>query len=83
MKLTRISYFGLQGVPKLCRAELVGACEDFSNIVTSFQHFSVYKGTLSDGVEIAVCSTNVTSSKDWSKIAETQFRKKVFHILKC
>ncbi|XP_078168135.1 inactive receptor-like serine/threonine-protein kinase At2g40270 [Carex rostrata] len=65
------------GVPKLCRAELVGACEDFSNIVTSFQHFSVYKGTLSDGVEIAVCSTNVTSSKDWSKIAETQFRKKI------
>lgn len=75
--LTSICYFGFQGVPKLSRAELVGACEDFSNIVTSYQHFSVYKGTLSDGVEIAVCSTTVTSAKDWSKRAEIQFRKKV------
>ncbi|KAJ1688397.1 hypothetical protein LUZ63_019787 [Rhynchospora breviuscula] len=65
------------GVPKLSRAELVGACEDFSNIVTSYQHFSVYKGTLSNGVEIAVCSTTVTSAKYWSKRAETQFRKKI------
>ncbi|XP_062217704.1 protein MALE DISCOVERER 1-like isoform X2 [Phragmites australis] len=65
------------GVPKLQRSELEGACEDFSNIVTSYPHYTVYKGTLSSGVEIAVVSTMITSSKDWSKHSEGRFRKKI------
>ncbi|KAL6615779.1 hypothetical protein ACP70R_038049 [Stipagrostis hirtigluma subsp. patula] len=65
------------GVPKLQRSELEGACEDFSNIVASYPHYTVYKGTLSSGVEIAVVSTVITSSKDWSKHSEGRFRKKI------
>lgn len=53
------------------------ACEDFSNIIGSLQDETIYKGTLSSGVEIAVVSSAVTSSKDWSKNMQTQFRKKV------
>jgi len=65
------------GVPKLQRSELEGACEDFSNIVASYPQYTVYKGTLSSGVEIAVVSTMITSSKDWSKHSEGRFRKKI------
>uniref|UniRef100_A0ACD5VJL9 Uncharacterized protein n=2 Tax=Avena sativa TaxID=4498 RepID=A0ACD5VJL9_AVESA len=65
------------GVPKLQRSELEGACEDFSNIVATYPHYTVYKGTLSSGVEIAVVSTVLASSKDWSKHSEGRFRKKI------
>ncbi|CAM0882076.1 unnamed protein product [Alopecurus aequalis] len=65
------------GVPKLQRSELEGACEDFSNIVASYPHYTVYKGTLSSGVEIAVVSTVLASSKDWTKHSEGRFRKKI------
>ncbi|TVU35563.1 hypothetical protein EJB05_17459 [Eragrostis curvula] len=65
------------GVPKLQRSELEGACEDFSNIVATYPHYTVYKGTLSSGVEIAVVSTMITSGKDWSKHSEGRFRKKI------
>lgn len=65
------------GVPKLNRPELEAACEDFSNIIGSFSDGTVYKGTLSSGVEIAVTSSAVTSPEDWSKNLEAQFRKKV------
>lgn len=65
------------GVPKLNRPELETACEDFSNIVATFDGFTVYKGTLSSGVEIAVGSTIVTSSADWSQAAELAYRKKI------
>nr|AMM42877.1 LRR-RLK [Vernicia fordii] len=65
------------GVPKLKRSELEAACEDFSNIIGSFSYGTVYKGTLSSGVEIAVTSTTVISRKEWSKILEAQFRKKI------
>ncbi|XP_006644509.2 protein MALE DISCOVERER 2-like [Oryza brachyantha] len=65
------------GVPKLQRSELEGACEDFSNIVASYPHYTVYKGTLSSGVEIAVVSTGIVTSKDWSKHSEGRFRKKI------
>lgn len=65
------------GVPSLKRAELEVACEDFSNIIGSLPYGAVYKGTLSSGVEIAVASPAVTSSKNWSKAMEAQFRKKV------
>ncbi|XP_042509997.1 probable inactive receptor-like protein kinase At3g56050 [Macadamia integrifolia] len=65
------------GVPKLRRSELQNACEDFSNIIGSSSNGTIYKGTLSSGVEIAVVSTTVTSAKEWSKNFEAQFRKKV------
>ncbi|MFS7902834.1 putative protein kinase RLK-Pelle-LRR-VI-2 family [Helianthus anomalus] len=65
------------GVPSLQRPELVTACEDFSNIIGTMLDGTVYKGTLSSGVEIAVTSTAITSSKDWNKKLETQFRNKI------
>ncbi|ESW20030.1 hypothetical protein PHAVU_006G175100 [Phaseolus vulgaris] len=68
----------ITGVPKLNRAELETACEDFSNIVVnSYEGCTIYKGTLSSGVEIAVVSTLITSSKNWSKSMERQYRKKI------
>ncbi|KAG8635461.1 protein MALE DISCOVERER 2 isoform X2 [Manihot esculenta] len=65
------------GVPKLNRAELETACEDFSNIIATYSGCTFYKGTLSSGVEIAVASVLVASSKDWSKSAEVTYRKKI------
>lgn len=65
------------GVPKLNRAELVTACEDFSNIIETHNYFTVYKGTLSSGVEVAVFSTTINSLKDWSAHSEQVYRKKV------
>ncbi|XVF84059.1 hypothetical protein PTKIN_Ptkin16aG0544300 [Pterospermum kingtungense] len=65
------------GVPKLKRSELEAACEDFSNVIGSSAIGSVYKGTLSTGVEIAVVSVPAKSAKDWSKNSETQFRKRI------
>ncbi|GMP89763.1 hypothetical protein CsSME_00041187 [Camellia sinensis var. sinensis] len=65
------------GVPKLQRSELETACEDFSNIIGSLSDGTVYKGTLSSGVEIAVTSTAVKYAEDWSKKSEAQFRKTI------
>ncbi|XP_016497489.1 putative inactive receptor-like protein kinase At3g56050 [Nicotiana tabacum] len=65
------------GVPKLKRLELEAACEDFSNVIGSSSVCTLYKGTLSSGVEIAVISRTVESAKDWSKDMEAQFRKKI------
>ncbi|KAH9618236.1 hypothetical protein KSS87_023368 [Heliosperma pusillum] len=65
------------GVPKLNRPELETACEDFSNIIATFDAFTIYKGTLSSGVEIAVASTNIKSSLDWSEAEELAYRKKI------
>ncbi|KAF7132939.1 hypothetical protein RHSIM_Rhsim09G0179500 [Rhododendron simsii] len=65
------------GVPKLKRAELEAACEDFSNVIGSSPIGTVYKGTLSSGVEIAVTSIAVTSAKEWSTNLEAQFRDKI------
>ncbi|KAL8129880.1 hypothetical protein V2J09_019035 [Rumex salicifolius] len=67
----------VSGVPKLKRAELETACEDFSNIIGTLTDSTVYKGTLSSGVEIAVVSSSVNSRKEWSRNLEMQFRKKV------
>ncbi|CAO2840052.1 unnamed protein product [Amaranthus hypochondriacus] len=67
----------VSGVPKLKRAELESACEDFSNIIGSLNDGTVYKGTLSSGIEIAVVESSVTSSKEWSRKLESQFRKKI------
>ncbi|KAK4769010.1 hypothetical protein SAY86_027160 [Trapa natans] len=65
------------GVPKLKRSELELACEDFSNVVGTSSTGTIYKGTLSNGVEIAVVSFAVKSIDDWSKSLEAQFRKKI------
>ena len=64
-------------MPKLKRSEIEAACEDFSNVIGTSPIGKMYKGTLSSGVEIAVASVSATSSKDWSKTLEAQFRKKV------
>lgn len=65
------------GVPKLNQAELQAACEDFSNIIDTADGCTVYKGTLSSGVEIAVVSTDIVFAKDWSKYHERYYRKKI------
>ncbi|XP_038690976.1 protein MALE DISCOVERER 2-like isoform X2 [Tripterygium wilfordii] len=67
----------ITGVPNLNPSELETACEDFSNIIDTIDGCTVYKGTLSSGVEIAVASTAAISSKHWSKNAEIAFRKKI------
>ncbi|XP_065005499.1 protein MALE DISCOVERER 2 isoform X3 [Musa acuminata AAA Group] len=67
----------LARVPKLNASELEAACEDFSNIICSHPDFTVYKGTLSSGVEVAVVSTSITSASDWSKHSDFLYRKKV------
>uniref|UniRef100_A0A6V7QRF3 Protein kinase domain-containing protein n=1 Tax=Ananas comosus var. bracteatus TaxID=296719 RepID=A0A6V7QRF3_ANACO len=68
------------GVPSLRRAELEAACEDFSNVIGNLSDHKLYKGTLSNGTEIAVTSTLAESAAEWSQQSEAQFRKKVFHI---
>ncbi|XP_024980234.1 inactive receptor-like serine/threonine-protein kinase At2g40270 [Cynara cardunculus var. scolymus] len=65
------------GVPKLKRSELEAACEDFSNVIGSTSFGTIYKGTLSSGVEIAVASVAAPSAKDWSKHLESLFRKRI------
>ncbi|KAK8938005.1 putative LRR receptor-like serine/threonine-protein kinase [Platanthera guangdongensis] len=67
----------ITGVPKLKRAELEAACEDFSNIIITYPNCTVFKGTLSSGVEIAVVSTKASSLFDWSDRSEFQFRNKI------
>ncbi|CAN8267374.1 unnamed protein product [Cochlearia groenlandica] len=65
------------GVPKLNRSELETACEDFSNIIEAFDGYTVYKGTLSSGVEIGVASTAILETKEWTRAMETTYRKKI------
>ncbi|GMI72610.1 Male Disoverer 2, morphogenesis of root hair 1 [Hibiscus trionum] len=65
------------GLPKLKRSELEAACEDFSNVISSSAVATVYKGTLSSGIEISVASFPEKSAKEWSKNLETRFRKKI------
>lgn len=67
----------VSGVPNLKRTELVTACEDFSNVIDSSSIGTLYKGTLSNGVEIAVASVAATSARDWSENLELQFLKKI------
>ncbi|KAL4585728.1 hypothetical protein LXL04_010352 [Taraxacum kok-saghyz] len=65
------------GVQKLDRTELETACEGYSNIIESMEGCTLYKGTLSSGVEICVASTTITRLKDWSKSAELTFHNKI------
>ncbi|XP_020102143.1 inactive receptor-like serine/threonine-protein kinase At2g40270 [Ananas comosus] len=65
------------GVPSLRRSELETACEQFSNIVGTLSDCTLYKGTLSSGVEIAVTSTLSRSALEWSDKSQAHFRKKI------
>ncbi|KAL5057652.1 hypothetical protein RYX36_029256 [Vicia faba] len=65
------------GVPKLKRIDLEVACEDFSNVIGKSPIGTLYKGTLSSGVEIAVASVSLTLSKTWTKNLEAQFKNKI------
>ncbi|KAK6917694.1 Leucine-rich repeat-containing N-terminal, plant-type, partial [Dillenia turbinata] len=67
----------VSGVPKLNRQELETACEDFSNIISTLPACTIFKGTLSSGVEIAVVSPPIERFKDWSERAELIYRKKI------
>lgn len=42
----------------------------------------MYKGTLSSGVEIAVASTAVCESKEWTRAMEMAYRRKVSYTFK-
>ncbi|KAJ0242587.1 Protein MALE DISCOVERER 1 [Hirschfeldia incana] len=65
------------GVPKLNRSELETACEDFSNIIETYDGYTVYKGTLSSGVEIGVASTAILQRREWSRAMEMTYRRKI------
>ncbi|KAG0464121.1 hypothetical protein HPP92_020190 [Vanilla planifolia] len=67
----------ITGVPKLNRAELEVACEDFSNIIITLPNCTVFKGILSSGVEISVVSTKATSLLEWPERSEKQFTNKI------
>ncbi|XP_048497946.1 protein MALE DISCOVERER 2-like [Beta vulgaris subsp. vulgaris] len=75
--LQRLSKVFVTGVPKLNSTELQTACEDFSNIIDTFSGCLMYKGILSSGVEIAVLSTSIRSSRQWSNCAESEFKRKM------
>ncbi|KAG2328859.1 hypothetical protein Bca52824_000039 [Brassica carinata] len=67
----------ITGVPKLKRSEIEAACEDFSNVIGSCPIGTLFKGTLSTGVEIAVASVATASAKEWTNNIEMQFRKRI------
>ncbi|KAL8133464.1 hypothetical protein AgCh_008790 [Apium graveolens] len=58
-------YLVCVGVPSLKRGELKAACEDFSNVIDTSSRGTIYKGTLSTGIEIAVTSLVLESAKEW------------------
>ncbi|XP_024526900.1 protein MALE DISCOVERER 2 [Selaginella moellendorffii] len=63
-------------VPSLTWAELQAACEDFSNIIGSSPDTVVFKGTLSNGTEVAVTSIRI-SAASWTASSEIFFRRKI------
>ncbi|WOK92795.1 hypothetical protein Cni_G01487 [Canna indica] len=66
----------LKNVQRFSREELEIACEDFSNIIGSSPDSVVYKGTMTDGTEIAVITLCVLEDQ-WTKYLEFSFHKKV------
>jgi serine/threonine protein kinase len=62
-------------VPLLARDEVETACEDFSNIIDASPDSVVYKGTLSNGTEIAALS--LQSGATWEPHKELSFRNTV------
>ncbi|XP_071736141.1 protein MALE DISCOVERER 2-like [Rutidosis leptorrhynchoides] len=67
----------INGVQKLNLTDLEAACEDFSNIIETMDGCTLFKGTLSSGVEICVAATTITRLKDWSKHAGLEFHNKI------
>ena len=65
-----------KNVPKFSRQDLEVACEDFSNIIGSSPESIVYKGTIKDGLEIAVISLCI-SEDQWANYYEFYFQTKV------
>jgi serine/threonine protein kinase len=63
-------------VPTISREELEAACEDFSNIIGSSSDSMVFKGTLTNGTEIAVTSYRIPPTS-WTPNIELYFRRKV------
>ena len=63
-------------VPLLGREEVETACEDFSNIIDSSPDSVVYKGTLTNGTEIAALSLQ-RSGATWEQHSELSFRNNV------
>lgn len=68
----------MTGVPTISREELEAACEDFSNIIGSSSDSMVFKGTLTNGTEIAVTSIRIPPTS-WTPNTELYFRRKVIH----
>ncbi|KAL9164992.1 hypothetical protein ABFS82_06G141400 [Erythranthe guttata] len=62
------------------RSEVEFACEYFTNVIGSSSLGTLYKGTLSTGVEIAVAAIAFTSANDWSNSLEALFRDEVTFI---
>ena len=67
------------GVPKLNQVDLETTCEDFRNFIGSSPDSMLYKGTMSNGVEIVVTSTTISSAKDWPEHSKLYLRKKINH----
>ncbi|KAJ1263308.1 hypothetical protein BS78_09G173600 [Paspalum vaginatum] len=67
----------MEGITSFRRSELEKACEGFSNIIGMLPGFTLYKGTLPCGAEIAVVSTTVAYAGGWSNIAEEHFMNKI------
>ncbi|KAG6475005.1 hypothetical protein ZIOFF_064222 [Zingiber officinale] len=66
----------LKHVLKMNYQDLEAACEDFSNITGSYLHSVVYKGTLRNGLEIAVISLSITEDR-WTSSHEHAFVNEV------
>ncbi|OEL12572.1 Protein MALE DISCOVERER 2 [Dichanthelium oligosanthes] len=67
----------MEGITIFRRSELEKACEGFSNIIGTLPGFTLYKGTLPCGAEIAVVSTTVAYAGGWSPVAEAHYIHKV------
>ncbi|KAJ0966695.1 hypothetical protein J5N97_023612 [Dioscorea zingiberensis] len=66
----------LKNVERISRLDLEVACEDFSNIIGSYQDTIVYKGTMKGGPEIAVVSLCIPEG-NWTRYLEFLFQNKV------
>ncbi|PUZ65568.1 hypothetical protein GQ55_3G234600 [Panicum hallii var. hallii] len=74
---TQLQTTAMEGITLFRRSELEAACEGFSNIIGTLPGFTLYKGTLPCGAEIAVVSTTVAYAGGWSTVAETHYMDKV------
>lgn len=73
----RLQTNAMEGITIFRWSELEKACEGFSNVIGTLPGFTLYKGTLPCGAEIAVVSTTVAYVGGWSTIAQAHFMNKV------